>query len=201
MEKKKHKEPITTPFSAAWEDSTRGLLRGCFHVTTTSQLPNSDTQSCCCQQKQHTLTHSHKCQYYLYTSTHCSSPEYGPRSAQGKPAHRDLPVQKGAKNKQTSHTLRSGLACFQRPGQILQSDGSGKATRTENFLVLQFFFFFCRFGFPGACRRKTRAPEQGRDFFRQAAGSEDPCFRGLRFCSRRTDQRLGGGFADAGESL
>lgn len=66
------------------------------------------------------------------------------------------------REKQADKSLLSGPACVKRPGRNLHSDGSGKATKNQKNL---FFSFFCRFGFPGAYRRKTRAPEQGRVFF------------------------------------
>lgn len=188
MEKKQHKEPITTPFSADWEDSTRGIVARA--LPRTNDEPTAESR--------HTVlslparaAHTHTLTQVL--STICIRADIAqvrnttrelPRSAQGKLAHRRC--KKAQTNKQTSHSLRSVWLASNDQGDICNPTDQARRQEPKKFFLLSFFFAGLAIrALAGAKReRQSRA-----EFFRQAAGSEDPWFRGLRFCSRRTDQR------------
>lgn len=126
-----------------------------------------------------------------------------PRNAQGK----TRAVQKGAKNNQTSHALWSGVFQTARAKSAFRRIRQGDKNQLFFFFpsFLQVFFFFLPVWLAGRLPAQNASARAGQNFLfpapRQAAGIEDPWFRGLRFCSRRTDQRPWRGFADAGESL
>lgn len=157
--KKKHKEPITTPFSAASEDSTRGVLRGCFHTPTTSQLPSPDTQSCCCQHEQHTLTHSHKCSV-LFAYEH--TPSQGRNTDREALRVNQRIVNSTAKrrkkrNEKTSHNLRSGLACL----NVCNLTDQARRQKTKKFL----FFSFLPVWLSGRLPAQNASARAGQIFF------------------------------------